>query len=155
VYKNLWIGGAPSIPEIAGKFDTLVLCAKELQGYHPKSMKVIHAPLNDAALDPKSIVRAFDAGIKVYDELQAGKKVLVTCAMGLNRSSLVAAIALLLTGMSAKEAIATIRKRRSPKALFNQHFVKLLEKLDGTISTQPDRTDSRYAAPAQPSPSAD
>lgn len=58
-----------------------------------------------------------------------GKKVLVHCQAGLNRSSLVAARALMLDGMTAESAINTLREKRSPACLCNQAFEKHLRSL--------------------------
>lgn len=48
--------------------------------------------------------------------------VLVHCQAGLNRSSFVAATALMLEGMTADEAIDLLRDRRSPAVLCNPTF---------------------------------
>jgi len=55
---------------------------------------------------------------------------LVHCQAGLNRSSLVTARALMLDGMSADEAIKTLRDARSPACLCNPAFEKWLRSLD-------------------------
>lgn len=52
--------------------------------------------------------------------------VLIHCQAGLNRSSFVAARALMLEGMSAAEAIELIRGKRSPAALCNKSFEEQL-----------------------------
>ena len=54
--------------------------------------------------------------------LNAGKKVLVHCQAGLNRSSLVVARILMRQGMTADEAIALLREKRSPTVLCNRTF---------------------------------
>lgn len=81
--------------------------------------------------------------IKMYDSLEQGfhqveeiaKAVvdccgsgptLVHCQAGLNRSSLIAARALMLQGMDAKSSIQLIRARRSPACLCNKSFEKWL-----------------------------
>ena len=51
---------------------------------------------------------------------------LVHCQAGLNRSSLVAARALMLEGRSADEAITLIREQRSPACLCNPAFERWL-----------------------------
>jgi protein-tyrosine phosphatase len=51
---------------------------------------------------------------------------LVHCQAGLNRSGVVVAFALMLDGMSADEAIARVRERRSPAALCNPQFERWL-----------------------------
>lgn len=55
-----------------------------------------------------------------------GKNVLVHCQAGLNRSSLVACRALMIDGMTAEEAIKTVREKRSPACLCNKSFEKHL-----------------------------
>jgi protein-tyrosine phosphatase len=56
--------------------------------------------------------------------------VLVHCGAGLNRSSVVAARAMMLTGMSADDAISLLRSRRSEYCLANPHFEKWLRRQD-------------------------
>ena len=57
--------------------------------------------------------------------------VLVHCQAGLNRSSLIAARSLMLGGMSADDAISTLRSKRSPACLCNPAFEEYLRSLDG------------------------
>ena len=55
--------------------------------------------------------------------------VVVFCGMGLNRSALVAALALLYTqDVSAEEVIRSIRAARGPMALSNHSFVELIRR---------------------------
>ena len=81
----------------------------------------------------------FDAGENAFDtgelfevvefahaEWKAGKRVLIRCQAGWNRSGLVMALVLMREGYSAEEAIALIRERRSPNALKNGAFVDFL-----------------------------
>jgi protein-tyrosine phosphatase len=57
---------------------------------------------------------------------------LVHCHMGLNRSGVVIARALMLLGMDARSAIALERSRRSPACLNNPAFERWLLAHDGT-----------------------
>lgn len=66
---------------------------------------------------------------KVNDLRQIGT-VLVHCQAGLNRSSLIAARALMLDGMTADDAINTLREKRSPACLCNKSFEQYLRSLD-------------------------
>jgi protein-tyrosine phosphatase len=50
---------------------------------------------------------------------------MVHCAMGFNRSALVAGLILVQTGMSGAEAVELLRSRR-PGALFNKAFAQFL-----------------------------
>jgi len=69
--------------------------------------------------------QAFDQVIELAREVNENRKtgpVLVHCQAGLNRSSLVAATALVLDGVPARDAVAQIRDRRSPACLCNPSF---------------------------------
>jgi Dual specificity phosphatase, catalytic domain len=63
-----------------------------------------------------------------YLDWKAGKKVLVRCQAGLNRSGLMVALILLRNRMKIDDAIALIRKKRSAYALDNAHFVEYLKR---------------------------
>lgn len=143
VGHNLWVGSVPTDPAaVAKKFDALVLAAEEFQDVFPAhkypGIKLILAPLDDAKPTHEEKIRALKAALEVYDLNKKGKKVLVTCAKGVNRSALIAALALVLAGSTAQQAISKIRKARKPVSgatpLFNQHFVKLVKEIDQAIS---------------------
>ena len=82
------------------------------------------------------IVRMYDSEEQTFDQVEelarwvnacrATGPVLVHCQAGLNRSSLVAARALMLAGARPDAAIATIREKRSPACLCNRHFAEYL-----------------------------
>ncbi len=57
-----------------------------------------------------------------HDKWSSGKKVNIRCQAGLNRSGLVTALTLMLSGMSAEEAINTLRAKRSSYALCNGEY---------------------------------
>ena len=59
-------------------------------------------------------------------ELKAGKKVLVHCAQGLNRSGLVCGRTMILCGCSGQMAVDEIRKKRVG-SLYNPVFVEYLK----------------------------
>lgn len=61
---------------------------------------------------------------------KGGLTVLVHCQAGLNRSSLVVARALMLDGMTADEAISTLRTKRSSACLCNGAFEEWLRERD-------------------------
>lgn len=86
-------------------------------------------------------VRMYDSTEQGYEQVDAIARwvntcradgpTLVHCQAGLNRSSLVAARALMLMpGYSADTAIALIRERRSPACLCNPAFEEWLRGLD-------------------------
>ena len=65
----------------------------------------------------------------------AGKKVNIRCQAGLNRSGLVTALTLMISGLSADEAINTLRAKRSSYALCNRGYEHwLLTEADALIT---------------------
>lgn len=56
----------------------------------------------------------------------AGRRVLIRCAGGLNRSGLVTALTLIKSGRSAAQAIELVQAGRGPQALGNRSFVEWL-----------------------------
>lgn len=132
----IWQGGKPPCGDAVRRagFHVLVLCAEEHQPtskeFEPGPLILIHCPLDDTeSLLREHWIRAHRAAELVSHAVQRGKRVLVTCQAGLNRSGLVSALALRdLTGMAGERAAKMVQKARS-RALRNQHFVSLLEKL--------------------------
>lgn len=131
VVPGLYVGSKPP-PGRHDGVDAIVLAAIEYQppAHLFPGIEVIHAPLDDApgrTMREDEIALATKAADRVARRLRAGRRVLVSCAMGLNRSGLVAAIAMHdVYGMSADEIIARIRRARGVWALSNPNFEKLL-----------------------------
>jgi len=84
----------------------------------------MHVPIWDAEMVNPAGVRA--AARTVAERVTAGKRVLVHCAAGLNRSGVVSARALMFMGLPVVEAIARVRSARGPFALSNPAFVAWL-----------------------------
>ena len=139
--------GAFELPRrsLPNYINAIVLCAAELQPperAYP-DIKVLHCPLADD-LDPLTedecvMVQKTVRRIRVMSD--EGQVVLVTCVMGLNRSSFIAAAALMMPqnvdgrmftvgttpgGMSSAQVISLIRQARGPNALGNPKFTYLL-----------------------------
>lgn len=128
IVPRLWIGAKPPLERDLPDFDTLVLCAAEIQpdrnAFHGR---VIRCPMPDGQLSIAELGRAAIAARAVAADLAAGKRVIVTCRDGLNRSAFVAALALAnLTRMSADTIIGLIRSRRHHMALSNQYFAQII-----------------------------
>jgi hypothetical protein len=68
----------------------------------------------------------FDIVKLTHKEWKTGKRVLVRCQAGWNRSGLITALVLMRDGMPAQEAIELIREKRSKNALCNKNFVNWL-----------------------------
>lgn len=131
VVPGLFVGSKPA-PGRYPDLDVIVLAAEEYQppAHLFPDVEVLHAPLDDAPdrlMRDDEIATAMRAADRVARRLRAGRRVLCSCAMGLNRSSLVAAIALHdVHGMSPDAIVARIRRARGPWALSNPNFEKLL-----------------------------
>jgi len=122
IQGNLYIGGCT---------DGLVLPAfiKHLISLYPWERYKIQSEL-----DTELYVRAYDATVEALEPqlariselavacLQKGKT-LIHCQAGLNRSSLIAALALLKMGAGTpREVIELLRSKRSPAVLCNKSF---------------------------------
>lgn len=131
IVPGLFVGSKPSPGRQAG-VDTIVLAAMEYQppAHLFPGSEVIHAPLDDAPgrrMREDEIALATKAAEHVARRLRAGRRVLSTCQLGLNRSSLVAALALHdVYGMNADAIIKRLRGARGVWALSNPNFEKLL-----------------------------
>ena len=130
---NLWQGGT-------GQYETTYQGQKRLPAMNdPKPFDVV-VSLNSYALPVGWLVKELRFGFAdgpltpeiieeiehvaewAYLEWKKGRRVLVRCEAGLNRSGLVIGLILMQDGMSAKEAIALIRTNRSQHALSNKEF---------------------------------
>ena len=133
VATGLWVGGYPgSSVTLRHSFDVLVLCAEELQGVDT-DIEVLRVPFDDTSAKQPPLSQLLEMAQRINRRRLAGKRVLVTCAAGVNRSAFVAALALVLEGRSAKAVIRRIRARRQPPvgghALRNALFVALLKQV--------------------------
>jgi hypothetical protein len=82
----------------------------------------------DSELSAQDIPEIHNIAEWAFEQWISGKKVLIRCQAGWNRSGLVMALVLIKHGLSPREAIRLIREKRSPHALCNQDFVKFLER---------------------------
>jgi protein-tyrosine phosphatase len=107
---------------VRDEFD-LVQTLLRLPGYGPDE-GVEHQvwPIPDGPLDGTQIAGVIRLAEAACEALDAGRRVLVRCFHGYNRSGLVVAHALVRRGHRAEDAIRLIRARRSPWALHNELF---------------------------------
>ena len=138
VMPRLWVGGIDSAresPQFKPRFTLLVLCAKQLQPQISFQGQILRPAFEDHnPIDADSVVRAIEAGQAVAKHIKKGGRALVTCAAGLNRSALVAGIAIkeLNPTWSADRIIMQIRKMRCPdSALCNPYFCSILQMYAG------------------------
>jgi protein-tyrosine phosphatase len=133
ILPKLWQGSAPRPGRSVSRdgFQALVLAAEELQlpGKLFPGVRVAHAPLDDH-YDPLT-AHEWDVIISaanfVAHNVKRGRRTLVTCQAGLNRSGIITAMAVcLLTGAGGFDAVELVKKRR-PDALNNTNFVYHVE----------------------------
>ncbi|MET8952351.1 protein-tyrosine phosphatase family protein [Streptomyces sp. NPDC004129] len=134
IVPGLWMGGHEfaggsgqrEFAVVSDEFD-LVLTLLRLPGYGPDAGVEHHVwPIPDGPLDGTQLAGVMRLAQTADDALEDGRRVLVRCYHGYNRSGLVVAQALIRAGHSAEEAIRMIRARRGPWALHNELFVEYL-----------------------------
>ncbi len=122
IVSGLWQSGSPEPGE---HWDAVV----DLHGDAPPLEDVefyVHWRIEDGpAPDRSTLIALADL---VRDLRAAGKRVLVHCAAGINRSGLLAAASLIREGYDADDAIETVRRARTG-ALNNPEFVEALRAL--------------------------
>lgn len=106
------------------------MCAVELQDASGYKGKVYKCPLYDDGhtLTRKQAQMAHKVARRLASQVRAGEPVLITCAMGKNRSGLVTALVVRdLTGVSGCQAVEIVKgRRKGAKALTNPVFVQYL-----------------------------
>jgi protein-tyrosine phosphatase len=68
----------------------------------------------------------YELARSAHRDWKAGKRVLIRCAAGWNRSGIVMALVLIRDGYSVEDAINLIREKRCPEALCNTTFANWL-----------------------------
>lgn len=111
-------------------FDVIVLAAREwqpeLSGY-----EVIRVLLDDSGPPPTPAERIAirQNARRVAHRIRAGKRVLVTCVQGRNRSGVIAGLALVELGLPPKLVVQQIRRIRD--GLANPYFRAMVESSRG------------------------
>jgi protein-tyrosine phosphatase len=144
IFENLYQGSIPPGGRIVSDagFDVLVLCAWENQDpSHYEGLEVILAPgedIKDSINDPQELETWKVAATTVYERLKEGKRVLVTCIGGYNRSGMVTAMAMHhVLGWSGTDIVDHIRRKRTG-ALHNRAFARwLVDNLKGPDNELP------------------
>jgi hypothetical protein len=115
--------GWPKHAIVHNEFD-LVMSLFNRWGHGPDDgVDHLRATIPDAELDDAHRDRIGELVDAVVDAHAAGRRVLVRCQAGINRSALVVALVLLRQGHTPGTAIALIRERRVGWALCNDYFV--------------------------------
>lgn len=140
IMAGVYQGSRPPVGDAVrgAGFSTLVLAAEEFQppGRLFPGVQVVHAPIGD---DPEGVPRDHWARVaRAVDQclgtLLRGRRVLITCNMGLNRSGLISALTIAaFTGMSGSAAARLVQRRRRSRgglsALCNDAFVRSLDRV--------------------------
>ena len=117
---NLWVGGCINGVELPTDFVHVVsLYPWERYALAPTT-QLREVEMYDAGLIP-DVDQLHEVADYVVACLNQGQT-LIHCQAGLNRSNLVAGLALVKQGRKPEDAIALLRERRSPLVLCNQAF---------------------------------
>jgi protein-tyrosine phosphatase len=96
-------------------------------GHGPrKGIRHIVYKIPDGPLTPKQIDKIHQLAVWTGDRLRMGRKVLIRCHAGYNRSGLLAAQTLVETSHTPYQAIELVRRARTKWALNNELFVDYL-----------------------------
>jgi protein-tyrosine phosphatase len=139
VLPNLWQGGTAGNDEIIygtpdpnaritkADFDTVITMYAYAQAadWHVRELRY---GIYDSDMKDFDFPELFEVVRSAHKDWLKGKKVLIRCQAGWNRSGLITALVLIRNGMPAQEAIDLIRQTRSPHALCNDDFVGFLLK---------------------------
>lgn len=124
IAPNLWQGGCEEgliLPEFIDHVISLYPWEKYTIAKNTRSwLEVFMYDSEDQAFNQ------VDAIAQWVNDCRKSGPTLVHCQAGLNRSSLIAARALILEGMNPTEAITLLREKRSPACLCNPSFEKWL-----------------------------
>jgi protein-tyrosine phosphatase len=126
VVPGLFQGGAQRGIEARDGFHVVVTLAEESALVHPAPEAALTVDWfipDERAPDPR---RLDEVAATIRAHHDDGRRVLVRCAAGLNRSGLLVGAVLIDRGAPAAEAIARIRAARGPYALCNPDFVRAL-----------------------------
>ncbi|MEN9692362.1 MAG: hypothetical protein RLZZ330_6 [Actinomycetota bacterium] len=164
IVPGLWQGGTNDVDIVgnplpapiisAENFDTVVTMyayANPVDWF----VKELRFAIYDHDIEHFDLEELFSVVKFAHADWKKGKRVLVRCQAGLNRSGLVTALILIRDGYTPQEAITKQRLNRDASVLFNQRFEKWLMNLDVDVwradvypstSSSPDNVDSRSAA---------
>jgi hypothetical protein len=98
--------------------------------YLGRAVYIIKCPLRDAEPTLVEVRMATIAAQLVARAIERDASTLVTCMSGLNRSGLVAGLALRMLGWHPDDAITRIRSARGALALSNKWFRKIVKEFD-------------------------
>ena len=122
-YENNRLFSVVSTGQVTRKhFDTVVTLysAANAVSHNVKELRFAFHDGDMSDLDPERDLHFMVR--EAHSDWRAGKKVLIRCQAGINRSGLVTALVLIREGHSPEDAIRLIRDNRCEAALSNSHF---------------------------------
>jgi len=120
IFGNMFIGGESA--KDLSNFDSIITLYSGLSR-EPNDFRLEIPDSKITDINYLDLEKTVDWGLS---QLNEGKKLLVRCQLGLNRSGLVAALLLKKLGLSSAESIDLIRRQRSAQALFNSSYTSWL-----------------------------
>jgi Dual specificity phosphatase, catalytic domain len=125
VEPGLWFGGAPE-PRPPEGFDFIVNLVAAWARYDPNGIECVNVAVEDGEVTAEVAKQFGDLAHEVNRRRDLGQTILVHCQVGLNRSATVVALALMLRGMAASDAIRLLREKRHRLVICNPHFERWL-----------------------------
>jgi len=123
ILDNLWMGGCPRT-EVPDYFK-FIICLYPWERYHVHEHQVLtQVQMFDSGKIPD--VALLEHLADMVNSSRAIGPTLVHCQAGLNRSGLVAALALVKAGKKPQEAISELRAKRCDAVLCNKAFAEWL-----------------------------
>ncbi|CAM5274109.1 protein phosphatase [Streptomyces spiroverticillatus] len=125
---HYWLDGAGTVhPVVAdGRFDVVVSLFVRPDHGPPPGVDHRVAEIPDGPLTAEQLVTVRKLAQGAAQDVAEGRRVLVRCYAGFNRSGLVVGQTLVDLGHSPAEAVDLIRRRRSRHALHNGLFAQYL-----------------------------
>jgi protein-tyrosine phosphatase len=152
ITKHVWIGSEQTASDrnflVKHKIKLVVNCTADVP--RTSNIPMLRIPVHDAAFDAKKMAKYLDmSSLAIRDVTRYGGNVLVNCRAGQNRSATVTAAYLMtIKGMTAKEAMDAIRKKKFEtfrpmnfKPALNEYEKKLKE--NGTIKPKKKTTNAK------------
>lgn len=135
IMPGLWQGGTDDLDVIGANsnhritrsnFDTVITLYARANGasWNVKELRFGFADGDMNDFDPEADLELLVR--EAHKDWKAGKRVLIRCQAGLNRSGLITALVLIRDGVSPQDAIDLIRKQRATAALCNTTFDRWL-----------------------------
>jgi protein-tyrosine phosphatase len=152
ITKHVWVGSEATASDKdflnKHKIKLVVNCTVDVP--RTSNIPMLRIPIHDAAFDAKKLTKYLNmTSMAIRDVTRYGGNVLVHCRAGQNRSATVTAAYLMsIHGMTAKESMNTIRKKKFEtfrpmnfKPALNEYEKKLKE--NGTIKTKKKPTNAK------------